>query len=58
MIEQGLIIEKHNELSKDKKSREDKTTKHTYEITQKGKNIVRYFKNGEKMIEFNILDIY
>ncbi len=58
MIEQGLIIEKPNELSKDKQYREDKRTKRTYEITQKGINIVRYFKDGIKMTNFNMLDIY
>lgn len=58
MIEQGLIIEKPNELSKDKKYREDKRTKRTYEITERGINIVRYFKDGIKMTNFNMLDIY
>ncbi len=58
MIEQGLIIEKPNELSKDKQYREDKRTKRTYEITQKGINIVRYFKGGDKKTEFNMLEIY
>ncbi len=58
MIEQGLIIEKPNELSKDKKYREDKRTKRTYEITERGINIVRYFKDGIKMTNFNMLNIY
>lgn len=58
MIEQGLIIEKPNELSKDKKYREDKRTKRTYEITERGINIVRYFRDGIKMTNFNMLDIY
>ncbi len=58
MIEQGLIIEKPNELSKDKKYREDKRTKRTYEITERGINIVRYFRDGMKMTNFNMLDIY
>ncbi len=58
MIEQGLIIEKPNELSKDKKYREDKRTKRTYEITERGINIVRYFKDGKKMTNFDMLDIY
>ncbi len=52
MIERGLIIEKHNELSKDKR------TKRTYEITEKGKYVVRYFKEREKTIDFNTLGIY
>jgi predicted transcriptional regulator len=58
MIEQGLIIEIPNELSKDKKYREDKRTKRTYEITERGINIVRYFRDGKKMTNFNMLDIY
>lgn len=58
MIEQGLIIEMPNELSKGKQHREDKRTKRTYEITERGINIVRYFKDGEKVINFNMLDIY
>jgi predicted transcriptional regulator len=58
MIEQGLIIEIPNELSKGKQYREDKRTKRTYEITERGMNIVRYFRDGKKMTNFNMLDIY
>lgn len=58
MIEQGLIIEIPNELSKGKQYREDKRTKRTYEITERGINIVRYFRDGKKMTNFNMLDIY
>ncbi len=58
MIKQGLIIEIPNELSKGKPHREDKRTKRTYEITERGINIVRYFRDGKKMTNFNMLDIY
>ncbi len=58
MIEQGLIIEIPNELSKGKQHREDKRTKSTYEITERGITIVRYFRDGKKMTNFNMLDIY
>jgi predicted transcriptional regulator len=46
MLDQGLI----NELAG---TRKDKRTKVTYEVTQKGMNVVRYYRKAKNLIEIN-----
>lgn len=46
MLDQGLI----QEIAGDRK---DKRTKVTYDLTQKGMNVVRYYSKAKNLIEVN-----
>jgi hypothetical protein len=44
MVDQNLIIEIHLENSRDRR------TNINYEITQKGENVIRYFKRAKNLL--------
>jgi predicted transcriptional regulator len=46
MLDQGLIDERDG-------TSKDKRTKVTYEVTQKGMNVVRYYSKAKNLIEVN-----
>ena len=56
LISQGLIREVEPSLRPGKRSRKDKRSRAYYELTQKGENIIKYFRGARELFELEEFD--